>query len=306
MFAELVSVSAATCSNEIRVVPGDPDASYLVQKIDSDSPQCGAPMPLGGPSLPANAVACVRDWVSGVEATCETCGGAACIDTMNDAANCGACGLACPSGIGCSEGSCMCPGGGEVCGDACVDTQADPNNCGACGETCTGGLVCLAGECVDGCGDLQECAGACVNTQNNDKFCGSCDNACASGQSCVAGACSCGAEPVSFAMDVAPLLDATCSARGCHSAGPGIKPPQAGLDLTASQSYANLVGVASSGCSGRIRVTAGDVAGSYLINKLRGVDMCTGETRMPKGDPPLPEAQISMIEAWICQGAPEN
>jgi hypothetical protein len=54
---------------------------------------------------------------------------------------------------------------------------------------------------------------------------------------------------------------------------------------------------------GRLLVTAGDVTASYLINKLRGVDMCSGR-QMPLGTRTgIMPTELSTIEAWICGGA---
>jgi hypothetical protein len=41
---------------------------------------------------------------------------------------------------------------------------------------------------------------------------------------------------------------------------------------------------------------------SYLVDELLGVDLCLG-TRMPKANP-YSAAQIDLVTAWICQGAP--
>jgi hypothetical protein len=112
---------------------------------------------------------------------------------------------------------------------------------------------------------------------------------------------SCGA-PVSLSAQVQPIFTSTCATAGCHTGAH----PQAGLTLGAGQSWSNLVNVRS-GCSdGRLRVTAGETAHSYLINKLTGVGMCSG-TRMPGGSAaPLNNAQMAAIRGWICEGAPNN
>ena len=53
---------SANCGGEIRVVPGDPDASLLVQKITD--PSCGDRMPKDEDSLPPETVARIRAWIS--------------------------------------------------------------------------------------------------------------------------------------------------------------------------------------------------------------------------------------------------
>jgi len=77
---------------------------------------------------------------------------------------------------------------------------------------------------------------------------------------------------------------------------------------TSAKSYAGLVGVASTTCAGKTRVTAASVPNSYLINKLDGTFLglgCIG-SRMPKGGPFFSTAQMDSIKAWICNGAPNN
>lgn len=105
---------------------------------------------------------------------------------------------------------------------------------------------------------------------------------------------------VSFSADVQPIFDASCGDNACHG---GVAPAE-GLDLSPGTAYAALVGIAASQCANRLRVAAGDPDSSYLIDKLRGVDLCSG-TRMPKGAP-LPGAQIQLIVDWVAQGAPDN
>jgi hypothetical protein len=87
----------------------------------------------------------------------------------------------------------------------------------------------------------------------------------------------------------------------CHN--PGGSRFTAGLDLTASVSYANLVGVASTNHPGAVRVVAGDPENSYIIHKLEGRTDIAG-VRMPRGNGPfLTAGQMTVIKRWIALGA---
>jgi hypothetical protein len=88
----------------------------------------------------------------------------------------------------------------------------------------------------------------------------------------------------------------------CHTDAGG-RNPSGGLNLRHDVAYATLVGVASRGKPGAVRVIAGDPEHSYLIQKLEGTPGIVGE-RMPRtGGPYLTEGQISIIKRWIETGA---
>lgn len=84
----------------------------------------------------------------------------------------------------------------------------------------------------------------------------------------------------------------------CHS---GAGAPQ-GLELDAAHSYALLVGVSSNEDPALLRVKAGSPDGSYLVLKLQGSPGIVG-AQMPFGGPPLPQATIDVVRAWITNGA---
>jgi hypothetical protein len=111
----------------------------------------------------------------------------------------------------------------------------------------------------------------------------------------------------SFAQNVQPIFSARCT--GCHSG----QSPNAGLDLSAGVSYANLVNKqVSSDCgsrvAGAVRVVPGDAAGSMLWRKLANTnDKCLGA--MPLGTNGLinvARSDFDSIEKWIQEGALNN
>ncbi len=87
----------------------------------------------------------------------------------------------------------------------------------------------------------------------------------------------------------------------CHAGGTGATLPSA-MDL---KKHEHLLAdsIQCTGAMAKKRVKPGDVAGSYLINKLRGVGMCSGD-RMPKGTPAASEDDIKLVEDWVKGGAP--
>jgi hypothetical protein len=62
VLSRLLGVRGTECVQRLRIDPGDPGRSLLLEKLESIAPECGDRMPLGSP-LPANVVDCVRQWV---------------------------------------------------------------------------------------------------------------------------------------------------------------------------------------------------------------------------------------------------
>lgn len=96
----------------------------------------------------------------------------------------------------------------------------------------------------------------------------------------------------------ARIFNTTCATSGCHS---GAGAPF-GLDLGTGSSHGNLVDVASGEVPALVRVAPGDASNSYLVRKLDGGPGIVG-VRMPNGLPPLPDATIARIKAWVNAGA---
>jgi hypothetical protein len=274
--SRVADTPARECGTKTLVVPGNPEGSYLFEKVDAPKPACGEHMPLGRAPLSAAELDCLRAWIRDLPPSAP----------KPDAGDAGPL-VECLPGL-------------TACGTDCADTQTDPKHCGGCDGVCA--VACAAGVCVQSCpGSTQNCSGACVDTTANDYNCGSCGTSCvAQGKRCVSSACTCGAS-VSFASQVQPIFTASCTGGGCHSGGS----PRAGMSLETGTAYAALVNAPSTQCTGKVRVVPGQVAQSYLMNKLLGYQMCAG-TKMPKATQSLAASEIDLIRAWICNGAPNN
>jgi hypothetical protein len=93
----------------------------------------------------------------------------------------------------------------------------------------------------------------------------------------------------------------TCSVSGCHSGGGSTLPTSMNL-TSAAASFTSLVGVASVEVPALQRVNAGNPSDSYLIRKLEGGPNIVGE-RMPRLGPYLDQATVDAIRQWISNGA---
>ena len=89
-----------------------------------------------------------------------------------------------------------------------------------------------------------------------------------------------------------------CASGSCHGTAQA-----AGLSLTSSTSYANLVNVTATQ-SASARVIPGDANGSYLIVKVEGRQ--TVGNRMPLGGSALDNIDLTNLKNWINQGAKNN
>jgi hypothetical protein len=118
----------------------------------------------------------------------------------------------------------------------------------------------------------------------------------AGGAPATGGAGGAGGAPTT--ADVQAILNASCTS--CH----GGASPSAGLDWTNVRAQ---IGVASGQCSAKNRITSGDAAHSYVIDKLLGAPQdgaCFSGQRMPRGAPALAPSAIALMRAWIDAGTP--
>jgi hypothetical protein len=59
----LVGIPSMEVPSILRVKPGDPDNSYIIQKLEGRA-AVGARMPFGGPPLPPATIAAIRQWIA--------------------------------------------------------------------------------------------------------------------------------------------------------------------------------------------------------------------------------------------------
>lgn len=105
----------------------------------------------------------------------------------------------------------------------------------------------------------------------------------------------------SFSTDVLPIITRSCAKSSCHG---NAAAPSAQLDLRAEQAYGEMVGPASLFCLDQRKLIApGNPAGSQILNRIKGIDLCGGE-RMPlPPNPALSDAETATISDWIEAGA---
>ena len=82
--------------------------------------------------------------------------------------------------------------------------------------------------------------------------------------------------------------------------------PLAGMNLSSERaSWLALVNVRSNEDTTYFRVAPFDTTDSWLVMKLKNDPRIQG-SQMPLGDPPMPQARISIITGWIAAGAPAD
>src|SRR5215469_18077366 len=63
-YSLLVGVPSTEQPNVLRVKAGDPDSSYIVQKLEGAPGITGVQMPFGGPYLPQSTITVIRTWIT--------------------------------------------------------------------------------------------------------------------------------------------------------------------------------------------------------------------------------------------------
>lgn len=96
------------------------------------------------------------------------------------------------------------------------------------------------------------------------------------------------------------VFDKKCAGAGCHQGASAAQ----GLNLEGNP-HPKLVNVASTMVPGRKLVVPGDVAASFLLEKMEKEAPAAG-TRMPPAPPFATAAELEQVKAWISAGAPND
>ena len=62
-YSNLVNVASRGKAGAVRVIPGDPENSYLIHKLEGRSTIAGVRMPLGGPFLETGQIQVIERWI---------------------------------------------------------------------------------------------------------------------------------------------------------------------------------------------------------------------------------------------------
>jgi len=318
-YALLVGRPSVQEPASLRVDPGDPDASYLIRKLEGTA-STGGQMPLGAPPLPQSDIDVIRQWITnGALRQPATITGPVRVTSLDPLANSIVAMLPMtvtaifdrePNAPTVDETTFFVErsGGDGTFGDgneiminpvsvtvpninpliALLDMSTttpveDTYRVTLIGTGATV-LLDLGGNALDG-----EFTGVFPSGDG------------AAGGNFVADFSIVGVQPTLQSIQD-NVFTPICA--GCHT-GPtsnDINDLPGGMDLTSlSMSFLSLVGVTSLEDSNFQRVDAGDPDASYLIQKLEGT--ASSGSQMPDGGVPLDQATIDVIRQWITNGA---
>ncbi len=315
-YALLVGIASVERPGLQRIAPGDPNNSYIINKLEGGPNIVGERMPAGLPALPQADIDVVRQWITDGAQPSSATSGPIRVTSLSPTPNSTV--LALPASItagfsrevnatsvttasftltragadgalGTADDVAIVPAGGAVppanprsavMSQAGVAPTLDRYRVTLLG---TGGaaILDLAGSALDG---------------EPIRLLPSGDGT--AGGDYTATFTVSGALPTLTSIQT-NVFTPRCS--GCHS-GNGATLPGA-MNLTnAAASYAALVGVASIEVPALQRVNARNPGDSYLVRKLEGTPGIVGN-RMPLVGAPLPQATIDSIRSWITNGA---
>ena len=320
-FTNLVGVASRQDSSFLRVMPGNPDLSYVIQKLEGTA-SVGEQMPLGGPPVPQATINFVRQWIT--DGALPDSGG--------------------PPNVAPVVVS-LIPDPDSVVGSFPPDITAgfDQDIDASTINDITFTLIRSGGDGTFGDGNEEVITPASVALSGMNPRLAVMDltgvstiedryqiTLHGSGPNIILGINGValdGQYPGSFpsgdgteggdfvvefeVQGIQPSLASiqnniftpTCSVAGCHSGPPGPNLP-AGMDLSSvNASFSSLVNIASFQEPTIFRVAVADADNSYLIHKLEGTS--AQGSRMTEGGPFLDQAMIDVVRLWIDTGAPQ-
>lgn len=311
----LVGVASSEVSGTLRVAPGNPNGSYLIQKLEGTA-SVGGRMPLNGTPLPQPDIDMIRQWITDGAQPAPAPGTPVKVTSLTPSP--GSLVAALPPSItagfdrelnaaSVTSGTFLLDRSG---GDGTFD---DGNEVAVAAASVTVPAANTSSAVLDlaGAANVEDTyrvrllgsGGAVVMDLGGNALDGELASALPSGDGAAGGDfvatfIVAATQPTLQSIQT-NVFGPRCS--GCHT-GPTSATLPAGMDLTsAAASFASLVGVTSLEASTLERVKIGDPANSYLIHKLEGTQTTGG--RMPLIGEPLNQPTIAAIRQWITDGA---
>lgn len=313
-YASLVGVPSSEVSSLLRVAPGNPNLSYLIQKLEGTA-SVGERMPAGLPAVPQQVIDVIRQWISNGALPGSASAGPVRVTSLTPAP--GSTLLALPASItagfdrdlnapsvttatftlrragpdgalGTADDVAIAPASVSV---PSVNTRSAVMNLTGVTSVLDTYRVTLVGTPPAAILDL---AGNALDGEPVQLPSG---NGTAGGDY-VATFAVAGTLPTLTSIQT-NVFTPRCA--GCHN-GVGTTLPGA-MNLTGTTtSLAALVNIASVEIPALMRVAPGNPNDSYLIRKLEGTPGIVG-SRMPLAGAPLDQATINSIRSWITNGA---
>ncbi|MCH8116941.1 MAG: hypothetical protein IIA78_02350 [Proteobacteria bacterium] len=319
-FTNLVGVASRQDSSFLRVMPGNPDLSYVIQKLEGKA-SVGEQMPLGGPPVPQATINFVRQWIT--DGALPDSGGPPNVPPVVVSL------IPDPDSVVGSFPSDITAGFDQDIDASTINdmtftlirsggdgTFGDGNE-----EVITPASVALSGMNprlavmdLTGVSTIEDRYQITLHGSGPNIILGI-NGVALDGQYPGSFPSGDGTEGGDFVVEfevqgIQPSLASiqnniftpTCSVAGCHSGPPGPNLP-AGMDLSsANASFSSLVNILSIEVPTILRIAVHDADNSYLIHKLEGTS--ADNSRMPLGGPFLDQATIDVIRRWIDTGAP--
>ncbi|HJR70025.1 MAG TPA: Ig-like domain-containing protein, partial [Gammaproteobacteria bacterium] len=314
-YAMLVGIASVEQPSLQRVAAGDPNNSYLIQKLEGTA-AVGERMPAGLPALPQADINVIRQWIADGAQPSSAAGGPIRVTSLSPAPNATVLALPASITVGFSRDlnapsvttatfTLVRAGADGVLGTA-DDVAVTPASVTVPGANPRSAVMDLTG--VASAFDryrirLVGTGPAAILDLAGNALDGEPIRLLPSGDG-VAGGDYTATFTVAGTLATLTSIQTNVFAQrcsGCHN-GVGATLPGAMNLTSASASHAALVGVASLQVSTLNRVTAGNPNDSYLIRKLEGGPNIVGN-RMPLGGPFLPQTTIDQIRLWVTNGA---